>query len=128
MQQADVNTKYTQICFHEEYIGDQVCRYAVVNLAWKESSEPLALAFSILMDKWIETEARKVFADASLDPKKDIYLEDTWLMINWEKETDKDHLAKILDVVKRAENRFDAFRMGIELPVEDEHPGVAEDR
>jgi hypothetical protein len=123
---STVPTKYTRVIFSEEDFGeDQPTRYSTVDFVWEPSKEPLSIAFAILMDKWIETEARKVFA-TDLDPEKDIYLEDTWLMINWEKETGKENLIKILDVVRRAEERFDAFRIG--ATIEDQHPGVAEDR
>lgn len=108
MMTVEVKTKYTTTRFVDDYDGTDRVLYCTVDFAWGDKADPLALLFSVNMDNFLLAEVRKRLAEKlSLDPKKDIALEDTWLMIQGYSEDDKHFTTELVSIVKAAEAEFD---------------------
>jgi hypothetical protein len=103
-----VNTKYTKIRFVDQWENSQPLRYTSIDLAYSEKADPMALLFSINMDQTLQNELRKRLADKlCVDPKRDIAVEDMWIMVQGYDDDTKHHTTEIIAIVKEAEAEFD---------------------
>jgi hypothetical protein len=104
---VEVPTKYTKVTFNEDFYDGQECRYATVEFAWGDKADKKAVAFSILMDKRILDKAHEILCPIMGIEGKDIYLEDTWLMVNIPSAAVKHHTAHLIGIVTALEAVFD---------------------
>lgn len=111
---TEVPLKYCKVSFTDDWHSDHQSKkmvqtlYATVEFAWGEKANPLALAFSLNMDKRIEAKAREILAPLlKVDAQKDIYLEDTWLMVQGYTEDTKHYVTHLIGIVREFEAQFD---------------------
>jgi len=107
---VEIKTKYTTVSFNEDHDGSTPILYSTVEFAWSEKDDvpDMARLFAVNMDQVVENEIRRRLAEElSADPVKDIYLEDTWLMIQGYSADEKHHTTKIVPIVMAIEAEFD---------------------
>lgn len=104
----EIKTKYCKIAFDEYHEKGHNEKWATVEFVYGEKPTNKAEIFGILMDTMLRDQVRAELGNAlEIDAMKDIYLEDTWLMINSYTDSSKHHLARLFSIVQRVEARFD---------------------
>lgn len=107
-----VKFKHCTVKFDEHFDADtnSSTAWAVVDLAWGTKADPVSVVFASTWDVRLRDAIRKEVGrvNLSVDTKKDVYLEDTWIMVNFPYELK--HLSPvILKVVGAVEKEFEAL-------------------